>query len=289
MTWFRCCGSSGSGSEVISQLAERVSSPSSRIVTSSDASTSRPGWCAFNGIHPTNLREPEANTYWFAASDDATPYIQYDLLNSYRLSQVRIDCFSNYDGAWTGNIEVLGSTDGSSWTNILQTGASIHIEAALQSITNIVIDLNSTSFWRYIRIKGESAFDVPFAPSLFIDEIFIYGYVIETAKVKQSTFVSATSQYGIVDVDCGFKPDMVMVKLPFGNNDTTAYWEKGVSWAETKSIWNLFPAESVVYVVDLGRQSGETGIQAINDNGFSFMSNGANTQGITCEYIAVKY
>jgi len=109
------------------------------------------------------------------------------------------------------------------------------------------------------------------------------------ATVKQGTFVSASSQYGIVDIDCGFKPDMIMVRLPFGNNDTTSYWEKGMSWAETKSMWNLYPAEPVVYVVDLGRQNGETGIQAINDSGFSFMSNGGNTQGITCEYIAVKY
>ena len=109
------------------------------------------------------------------------------------------------------------------------------------------------------------------------------------ATVKQGTFVSATSQYGIVDGDCGFKPDMIMVKLPFGNNDTTSYWEKSMSWAETKAMWNLYPAELVAYVVDLGRVDGETGIQAINNNGFSFMSNGGNTQGVTCEYIAVKY
>lgn len=109
------------------------------------------------------------------------------------------------------------------------------------------------------------------------------------ATMKQGTFVSASSQYGIVDVNCGFEPDMVMVRLPFGNNDTTSYWEKGMSWAETTAFWNLKPAENVVYEVALNRQSGETGIQAINNNGFSFMSNGGNTQGITCEYIAVKY
>lgn len=109
------------------------------------------------------------------------------------------------------------------------------------------------------------------------------------ATMKQGTFVSASSQYGIVAVNCGFEPDLVMVKLPFTGGDTTSYWEKGMSWAETKSMWNLYPVESVVYVVDLGRTTGETGIQAINNNGFSFMSNGGNTQGVTCEYIAVKY
>lgn len=109
------------------------------------------------------------------------------------------------------------------------------------------------------------------------------------ATMKQGTFVSATSQFGIVDVDCGFKPDLVMVKLPLTGGDTVSYWEKGMSWAETKACWGLAPAENNCYAVNLGRTTGETGIQAINNNGFSFMSNGGNTRGITCEYIAVKY
>ena len=109
------------------------------------------------------------------------------------------------------------------------------------------------------------------------------------ATVKQGTFVSATSQFGIVDVDCGFKPDMIMVKLPFTGGDTVSYWEKGLSYAQNSAIWCLKPVENVSYEVALGRVDGETGIQAINDDGFSFMSNGGNTQGVTCEYIAVKY
>lgn len=109
------------------------------------------------------------------------------------------------------------------------------------------------------------------------------------ATVKQGTFISASSQYGIVDVDCGFEPDMVMVKLPFTGGDTVSYWEKGLSYAQNSAIWCLKPAENVAYEVALDRQSGETGIQAINNNGFSFMSNSGNTQGATCEYIAVKY
>lgn len=109
------------------------------------------------------------------------------------------------------------------------------------------------------------------------------------AQISTGTFVSASSQYGIVDIDCGFKPDLVMVTLPFGSNDTTSYWWKDASWAETSAIWALRPAENNVYVVALGRTTGETGIQQINDDGFSFMSNGGNTRGVACKYIAVKY
>lgn len=106
---------------------------------------------------------------------------------------------------------------------------------------------------------------------------------------KQGTFISANTQYGIVNVNVGFKPDLVMVTMPFTNGDTVSYWESGMSWAENTAIWCLRPVESVAYAVTLGRTTGETGIQQINNDGFSFMSNATNTRGVTCEYVAIKY
>ena len=116
------------------------------------------------------------------------------------------------------------------------------------------------------------------------------GVARGNATVKRDSFVSASTQYGIVDINVGFEPDLVLVEMPLGNNvSTVSYWEKDLSYAQTDAIWCLKPAENVAYQVALDRQTGETGIQAINNDGFSFMSNGANTRGITCEYIAVKY
>ena len=108
----------------------------------------------------------------------------------------------------------------------------------------------------------------------------------------EGTFTSASIRYGIVDVNVGFKPDLVMVFMPLTTNptvDTCSYWEKDASWAETSAIWCLTPAEGASYKVELGRVSGETGIQQINNDGFSYMSNGGNTQGCSCRYIAIKY
>jgi len=116
-----------------------------------------------------------------------------------------------------------------------------------------------------------------------------FTQAIEGAQVDTGTFVSASTQYGIVDIDCGFQPDLIMVFMPFTGGDTVSYWEKDADWAENNAIRCLVPAEGVAYDVDLGRVSGETGIQAINDDGFSFMSNGWNTQGVTCRYVAIKY
>ena len=109
-----------------------------------------------------------------------------------------------------------------------------------------------------------------------------------SAYIVTGTFVSADTQYGIVNVDCGFEPELVLVTLPFNDNDTTSFWWKNASWGASKAIWELRPAEQNGYMVDLGRQTGETGIQAINSNGFSFMSNASNTRGVVCKYVAAK-
>ena len=113
------------------------------------------------------------------------------------------------------------------------------------------------------------------------------------AKFKSGTFTSAAEQYGLSEIDCGFKPDLVIVSLPFTSgsttNDTTSYWWKDASWAETSALWVLNPAENRTYVVTLGRETGETGIHTITDTGFKFMANGSNTRGVTCSYVAVQF
>ena len=112
------------------------------------------------------------------------------------------------------------------------------------------------------------------------------------ATVATGTFTSASTQHGIVSVNVGFKPDLLMVFMTLSTspaNDTCSYWEKDASWAENFAIWCLQPAEGSSYPVLLGRNDGETGIQQINNNGFSYMSNGGNTQGRTCRYVAIKY
>lgn len=137
------------------------------------------------------------------------------------------------------------------------------------------------------------------------DTLFVYNYGdLKTADILKysastsnctkvtGTFVSSSTQYGIVNVNVGFKPDLLMVRFSLSTstaNDTVSFWEKGMSWAETHSIWELVPAESVVIYNELGRTTGEAGIQQINNNGFSFMSQAGNTLGRTCEYIAIRY
>lgn len=109
------------------------------------------------------------------------------------------------------------------------------------------------------------------------------------AQVSSGTFTTSDTQYGITEIECGFKPDLIMVALPISGNDTTAYWWKDASWSATKSMWVLRPAETSSYIVDLDRTTGETGIQSITDTGFKFLVNGSNTRGVECKYTAIKF
>ena len=110
-----------------------------------------------------------------------------------------------------------------------------------------------------------------------------------TSQVATGTFTTASEQYGIANVNCGFEPDLIIIILPFQNGDTTSYWWREASWSTASAIWCVQPAENSSNVVALGRTTGETGIQAINSNGFAFMCNGANTRNVTCKYLALKY
>lgn len=111
----------------------------------------------------------------------------------------------------------------------------------------------------------------------------------DTSKIKTGTFTTENTQYGLSEIDCGFKPDLVVVFLPISQKDTTSYWEKNASWAATSAIWCIKPAENAAYEVTLGRTTGETGIQSITDTGFKFIVNGSNTRNIECKYVAVNY
>ena len=111
---------------------------------------------------------------------------------------------------------------------------------------------------------------------------------VSGAKVVSGTFVTANTQYGVTTITCGFKPDFVFVFLPINDVDTTSYWWNGASWGASYAQWNLLPAEYGQYQVPLNRANGETGIRSITNNGFTFLVNASNTQGVTCKYIAGK-
>ena len=122
-----------------------------------------------------------------------------------------------------------------------------------------------------------------------IDDILAGGskYIKATGS-----FTSASSGGQKVEVNCGFKPDLVMVDMEFGNGFTRATYLSTAWYEETdhpSSVWDLRPMENVIYAITPGSVSGETGITDLTDTGFKYRSNGSNTTNKACTYTAIKF
>ena len=106
------------------------------------------------------------------------------------------------------------------------------------------------------------------------------------------SFTSASSGGTKVEVNCGFKPDLVMVDMEFGNGFTRATY-LSTAWYEATdhpiSVWDLRPMENVIYAITPGSVNGETGITDLTDTGFKYRSNGSNTTNKACTYTAIKF
>lgn len=106
------------------------------------------------------------------------------------------------------------------------------------------------------------------------------------------SFTSASSGGQKVEVNCGFKPDLVMVDMEFGNGFTRATYLSTAWYEETDhpaSVWDLRPMENVIYAIVPGSVNGETGITDLTDTGFKYRSNGSNTTNKDCTYTAIKF
>lgn len=155
----------------LGQLIERVSGTDANI-TASGYSTSYGNyepWKAFNGVSPTDLRNPGGNCWTANGTDD---WIQYHFSEPRYFTKLEFTAFSNYAGAWTGSVIVKGSNDGNTWTTI---GTNEEITANLQSITTNEIQLNDNATYNYIRLQIVGTMGADYNPRMYIDEIYVYG------------------------------------------------------------------------------------------------------------------
>ena len=185
MAYFRCIGkSTPKYKKYLGQLIERVNGESPKI-TSSYNENNHKNWSAFNGISPTNMREPNSNTCWIGQQNVYDDWIQYEFNRLYWFNKIKIKCFSNYSGDWVGNIKILGSQDGINWENILSSGNNYELTAEYQSITTFDINLKDDKEYQYIRLQADNvSFSVFGYPSCFFDEIYVYGGVIASSELE---------------------------------------------------------------------------------------------------------
>lgn len=188
--WENADESGGSQRTYLGQLIPRVSASDSKI-TASTSNSSFANWGAFNGASPSDLRNPSSNSCWLAEPNLTNQYIQYRFDAPRYFTKIEIVCFSNYSSDWVGDIKVEGSTDGTTWTNILASGTTYELTAGLQTMTTVKINLDDTDLWEYIRLTFVDEMSVYYQSSCFIDEIYVYGGA-ETTILNYSTFEQNT-------------------------------------------------------------------------------------------------
>ena len=156
-----------------SQLIPRVSETDSAITSSGKTRYSGgDNWHAFDGVESAS---GIANC-WAADEDNTSAYIQYHFSQPYYLTQIQLKLYSHYSGDWTGTLNILGSNDGSNWTNISSTGQAVSVTAPLNEINTETINLNSNNAWDYIRVQANgTAFNIAYQPTCDFAEIYVYG------------------------------------------------------------------------------------------------------------------
>ena len=294
----------------LGELCPRVTAQDSHITASSEGSYGQAVWYpwgAFSSTPITNWSIPQTGSAWVDRSD-STPWIMYHFDEPRYFTQITISCGSNYSSAYSGSIYIEASNDGTTWTDI--GNGSNSINAPLQSINDNTYQLDDTNTWEYIRVKGAQSFFIANSPSCFMQSIQVYGGKISTVDVTDidfsdmtgsqtidvmnklnsgianstsGTFTTGNEQYAKVEVNCGFRPTYIRAILPFSNGDTYATYDADIS--TTQSSWYI-PMESRTYSIDIGSETGETGITDITDTGFKFRCNAPNTRNVQCTFSA---
>ena len=176
----------------LGQLCPRVSAADSHITSSGKTQYSGgENWKAFDGVEsPSGI-----SNCWAADENNTSAYIQYHFDSAYYFTQIMLKIYSHYSGAWTGDINILGSNDGVLWTNISSTGQAVSVTAPLNVMNTETIDLDDTDTWEYIRVQADGqAFNVANQPACDFSEIYVYGgEIIQGIDASTIDFSTLTS------------------------------------------------------------------------------------------------
>lgn len=122
---------------------------------------------AFDWVTNTDMRNP--NDAWCSNTSDSTPYLQMYNPSGIILKKIKIKVFSNYSAAWTGNMKITASEDGTTFVDLTEAES---VTAPLQEFDTHEFEFasNSTAY-KYYRIQGASAFAVNNSGSCYFDQV----------------------------------------------------------------------------------------------------------------------
>ena len=139
-------------------------------------------WCAFNRVSPTTWSYPTPGvtneTAWVPniGTDGSNSWIRYEFDKAENMTSMKILAFADYSSGTTKNMIIEGSNDGETWDNILAEGSSFTLTASLHENYENEVDLDPTNAYKYVRLRSLEPMGASYQPSVFIDEIYVYGY-----------------------------------------------------------------------------------------------------------------
>ena len=124
---------------------------------------------AFDYIENTDMRY--VNDAWCSDIGDNTPWLQIFIPSGVILKKIIIKVFSNYYGAWTGNIKITASEDGIDFVDLTEAES---VTAPFQVFDTHEFNFVNDTAYKYYRIQGTSAFGVNGYASCFFDQVDAY-------------------------------------------------------------------------------------------------------------------
>ena len=174
--------------DVIIELTEPQTSSSTKVTASSymadyNLQQYHYPFGAFNRVSPTTWEYPTpgvtTETTWTPdiSVDGTNSWIQYEFDAPVRMTSMKIWAFADYSSDTTKSFIIEGSNDGTTFTNILADGeSSCNVTATLHQNYENIIDLDDTDSYTYVRLRSLEPMGASYQPTIFIDEIFVYGY-----------------------------------------------------------------------------------------------------------------
>lgn len=151
----------------------------------------------------------------------------------------------------------------------------------------LIQDTTLTEIGDAIRSKEESSSPIP------VSKIASRIAAIETGvTVKRSSGTFTTNDSGVVTVNCGFQPDLVVIKGELYDDDIgIRVFNGAAAFAEETraSVHNISMWATDCLVYDLYVVQNDTGFDVVQANCMDFDTATTTLANKTFDYVAVKY
>jgi hypothetical protein len=163
---------------------------SQMVSASSTVGQNFEGYRAFDG-QSCNLSTLQGG--WLAGSGDNTPTLTVNFGEAKKLGRISIETANNNNPDTTRAVYIEGSSDGSTWENILASGSTVSLVFEVGKYNEYSFNLNEGEY-QYFRIRGtQPFFGGSFQYACSFSEITIYDTSSGIPAIADLTDVDLTS------------------------------------------------------------------------------------------------